>query len=122
MECAEPLVDCDWWNGQLECIEQEGVNCKRPVSQHAIIDIPEKFAFKAGRFKCKTYDRHEDSKTCEFIHGGGKQRHCQHNHLSPISRFIPLYKSTKLLPVSEFIMSHRNILYCFFLSTKISYT
>ncbi|XP_025100611.1 uncharacterized protein LOC112567929 [Pomacea canaliculata] len=63
----ELLIDCVWVGDRLECIQQEGFSCMRPVSNIAQIKLHTRFSVKTGKYKCIAEGvRHEDSKLCQY--------------------------------------------------------
>lgn len=63
----ELLIDCGWVDDRLECIQQEGFSCVRPVSNIAKIKLHTRFSVKTGKYKCIAEGvSHEDAKLCQY--------------------------------------------------------
>ncbi|XP_025100614.1 uncharacterized protein LOC112567931 [Pomacea canaliculata] len=61
----ELLVDCVWVDDELQCLTQEGFECKQPVSQIAEISLPSRFVNSSGTYKCIAGSGHGNVQSCQ---------------------------------------------------------
>ncbi|PVD27297.1 hypothetical protein C0Q70_12452 [Pomacea canaliculata] len=59
------LVDCVWVDDELQCLTQEGFECKQPVSQIAEISLPSRFVNSSGTYKCIAGSGHGNVQSCQ---------------------------------------------------------
>lgn len=59
------MVDCVWVRNGLQCISQEGFDCKQPVSQIAEISLPTRFVSRPGTYKCIAGYGHGNVQPCQ---------------------------------------------------------
>lgn len=62
------LADCLWDDGNLKCLETEGVKLKQPVSDVAEIMLPVTSISRPGKYGCTTdTSSNENIKFCRFF-------------------------------------------------------
>ncbi|XP_025100610.1 uncharacterized protein LOC112567928 [Pomacea canaliculata] len=71
---TELLADCSWNNKTLECILQDRIKIKQPVSDKAVISLPPRLVRIDGTYKCIPDGAYsENSKACQFHHESQKE-------------------------------------------------
>lgn len=72
-ESTEPLLDCLWTNAQFHCLKQNGFECQTPVSDIAVISMPNNFTDKRGNYRCVPFGyNHTMARPCLYPEVEGK--------------------------------------------------
>ncbi|XP_025100603.1 uncharacterized protein LOC112567926 isoform X2 [Pomacea canaliculata] len=83
---TELLVDCAWERDELECIQQEGFNCRLPVPNTAEIEVPQIFVTRPSQIGY-TLNGDDPSKVnfCHFVENQSEGRKESQNKTQQIN-------------------------------------